>query len=179
MVSLNQFAEVVEWFGHWYHPQYALYTLNQIQEMMKQEWYTGAITRQEAEAHMNDRTRCPDADAFLLRLSASFPGCPLTITRPSHSTRRPNLRIKRLPYDPMRPLHSYYDSGHAPNLRNPFLAFLQPFAAPLPHPFLYVVDYGADGTSKAFYSITDLVQGLRTELRLISPSPPILKSHGY
>lgn len=158
-VTLTQFADVVEWFGHWYDPDLCLYTLSQIHQILNSEWFAGAITRQQAEAHVNSRTQCPLPDSFLVRLSASFPGCPFTITRPSYSTRRPNLRVKRIPFDPSKapPSHSHQIDHH---------------------PFLFVVDYGPDGTSRAFTSLVDLINGLKSELRLLNPAPPFSSSTG-
>lgn len=96
-VSLTQFADVVEWFGHWYDPAYVVASLIDVYSIVNAEWFCGPISRQQAESHINSKSTCPSPDSFLVRLSASFPGCPFTITRPSYSTRRPNLRVKRIP----------------------------------------------------------------------------------
>jgi serine/threonine protein kinase len=147
-VSLTQFADVVEWFGHWYDQKYVVATLIHVHAIVNAEWFAGAISRQVAESHINSKSNCPLPDSFLVRLSASFPGCPFTITRPSHSTRRPNLRVKRIP-SPSSPCC-----------------------------FQFVVDYGGDGVSASFASLPDLIQGLQSDLRLVNPAPPISSSTG-
>ena len=155
-VSLALFADTVEWFGYFFQPQHSLRTLEEVFAIVNSEWFAGPITRQQAEYHVNSKQNCPLPDTFLVRLSASFPGCPFTITRPAHSTRRPNLRVKRLVN--YNNLDSCLTSGQSP--------------------FSYVVEYGADGTSPPFTSLPALIDGLKSDLRLHNPAPPISSSTG-
>lgn len=148
MVSLNQFAECVEWFGEFPNESALLPVLYHLYQVSRAEWFFGAISRQQAEAHINSKETCPDSDSFLIRLSASFPGSPFTLTRPAYATRRPNLRIKR-----------------TPDAAAPFL-------------FTWNVDYGADNGSPGFPSLPSLIQGLKTELKLYHAAPPITPYEG-
>jgi serine/threonine protein kinase len=162
-VTLTQFADVVEWFGHWYDPDLVLLTLAQIHDIVNAEWFAGAITRQQAEAHINSKQTCPHGDSFLVRLSASFPGCPFTITRPSYATRRPNLRVKRVPNPSSSASSSSFNFSSSSSSSSPFL---------------YMVDYGSDGASRSFATLPELIEGLKSELRLNYAAPPIGSSSG-
>ena len=148
MVSLSQFAECVEWFGEFPNPSALMPVLYHLYLISKSEWFFGAVTRQQAEAHINSKESCPESDSFLIRLSASFPGSPFTLTRPAYATRRPNLRIKRT----------------------------VDLAAPLL--FTYAVDYGAETASPTFPSLPALISGLRSELRLYHSAPPMTPYEG-
>ena len=147
-VSLSQFAECVEWFGEFPNDSALLPVLYHLFLISRAEWFFGAVTRQQAEAHINSKETNPETDSFLIRLSASFPGSPFTLTRPAYATRRPNLRIRRTP-DPAAPLL-----------------------------FTFAVEYGAETASPSFPSLPALISGLRSELRLYHAAPPLTPYEG-
>lgn len=148
-VTLAQYAECIEWFGDFTSPSSSLPSLFHLLLLSRSPWFFGNISRQAAEAHLNSKATCPHSESFLIRLSASFPGSPFTLSRPSYSTRRPNLRIRRSP-SPSAPLGC-----------------------------TYAVEFGpSDLSSPSFASLPLLISSLSSELRLLHPAPPIIPYEG-
>jgi len=83
VVTMQRFATNIKWFGKFFEAG-AQSILDTIKELETKPWFHGDITKEEAEARLSCRTE----GTFLVRLSATTPGCPYTISMINNQHRR-------------------------------------------------------------------------------------------
>ena len=87
VVNIEKWASVCSWFGPVSTPDDGCNLLNSLQKTLKQRWFHGDITQEEAE----DRLLNQPKGTFLVRFSSSSPGC-FTISHINKSKQLPEHR---------------------------------------------------------------------------------------
>ena len=75
VATMERFCKSIKWFGRYFVPG-AQSILDEIKLLQTKNWFHGDISKEEAEARLS----CRMEGTFLVRLSATTPGCPFTIS---------------------------------------------------------------------------------------------------
>jgi len=105
IVKITRFGQVCAWFGPLQNGNDTTVLLENITSILKEKWFHGDLTQQEAEDRLGDQTK----GTFLIRFSSSSPGC-FTI---SHWNKNKQLCHQRVTHVPGRGFYfwdSQYDS---------------------------------------------------------------------
>jgi len=87
-VSIEQFSRILDWFG----PLEGLEILEQVEDLLKREWFHGEISSDEAEKRLAKEKK----GTFLVRFSSRDPGC-YAISGVSQGGRLKHYRIYHKP----------------------------------------------------------------------------------
>src|SRR3990167_1413706 len=90
IVDITRFGQVCAWFG----PLEASDFLDKVVRTLKEKWFHGDVTQEQAEDRLTDQPK----GSFLVRFSSSAPGC-FTI---SHISKKQQLCHQRVTYIPSK-----------------------------------------------------------------------------
>ncbi len=83
VVTMSRFCTNIKWFGRFFEPG-AYSIIETVKALQTKLWFHGDVTKEDAEARLS----CRMDGTFLVRLSATTPGCPYTISMINNQHRR-------------------------------------------------------------------------------------------
>jgi len=92
IVNITRFGQVCSWFGPLEQKGRTSILFDNLTSTLKEKWFHGDLTQQEAEDRLSDQTK----GTFLIRFSASAPGC-FTISHINKSKQLCHQRVTHVP----------------------------------------------------------------------------------
>jgi hypothetical protein len=83
VVTMHRFCTNIKWFGRFFEPG-AHSIIEMVKVLQTKPWFHGDVTKEDSEARLS----CRMDGTFLVRLSATTPGCPYTISMINNQHRR-------------------------------------------------------------------------------------------
>jgi hypothetical protein len=83
VVTMKRFSTNIKWFGRFFETG-AQSILSEVEQLQLHPWFHGDISKADAEARLAARVN----GTFLVRLSATTPGCPYTVSMINNQHRR-------------------------------------------------------------------------------------------
>jgi hypothetical protein len=84
VVTMARFCTNIKWFGPFYERGQRTRIIAMVQELQSKPWFHGDISKEDADSRLS----CRMEGTFLVRLSATTPGCPYTISMINNQHRR-------------------------------------------------------------------------------------------
>ena len=94
-ISMAHFARLYSWLGPWFNFDGSRATLEELDSLIKKDWFHGFIDKDTATIRLTNRA----VGTFLVRLSDTTPGSPFTISYISPSGMR-HFRVKKIKFNP-------------------------------------------------------------------------------